>query len=215
MNLVAISAAYGTSGDRIGQAVAEGLDVPFIDRAIPMAVASRLEVPYDEAAAHDEQLSMLERIFRGFMGIDLGVPAALAPDSASPEDFRRATEHVLLRQAAIGEGVILGRGAVAVLRHDPYVLRVRVTGPPERRTLQAARRQGSDAATAGRAMRQLDRTHATYMRHLYGVNIDDPAMYHLMIDATAISTDACVEMIITAARSLAATGTATPGNRLS
>jgi hypothetical protein len=55
--LVALSAAYGAGGSRIGPALAERLGVPFVDRAIPGAVAERLSVPLDDAAAHDEQTS--------------------------------------------------------------------------------------------------------------------------------------------------------------
>ncbi len=45
----------------------------------------------------------------------------------------------MLEQAATGEGVILGRGCVAVLRDDPAVLRVRLSGPADRRLTQADR----------------------------------------------------------------------------
>ncbi len=55
MSLVALSASYGAGGSVIGPAVAERLDVPFVDRAIPLAVADRLQVSYDEAAAHDDR----------------------------------------------------------------------------------------------------------------------------------------------------------------
>ena len=36
-------------------------------------------------------------------------------DIVTPEDFRQATERCVREQAATGEGVILGRGCVAVL----------------------------------------------------------------------------------------------------
>jgi cytidylate kinase len=213
MTLVALSAAYGTLGSKIGQGVAEALGVPFLDRAIPMAVAARLDVPVDEAAAHDEQISMLERILRGFIGIDLGVPAPPAAERASPDDFRRATEEVLLRQAATRQGVILGRGAVVVLREQHRVLRVRLTGPPDRRLALAiaAQQEASDPvrrldpADLERHMRQLDRMHATYMKYFYGVNIDDPLLYHVTIDSTALPAETCVELIAAAAATLATT----------
>ena len=45
MTLVALSASYGAGGSVIGSALAEPLGVPFIDRAIPLAVADHLHVP--------------------------------------------------------------------------------------------------------------------------------------------------------------------------
>jgi cytidylate kinase len=157
------------------------------------------------AVAHDEQVSTgwLERVLSGFMGADSGAPAPLRADTFSSEDFRRATEEVLLAQAETGEGVILGRGSVALLREDPRALRVRLHGPPERRAQQAMRLDRSlDREAAERALRQFDRTHAAYLQQFYGVDVRDPALYHLVLDSTAIEPDDCVELIARAARAL-------------
>jgi cytidylate kinase len=206
MTLVALSASYGAGGSRIGPAVAERLGVSFVDRAIPMAVAARLDVPLDDAAAHDQQATgnWVERVLRGFIGSDTGAATPLPAETFSAEDFRRATEEVLLEQAATGNGVILGRGAVIVLRKHPGVLRVRLDGPAERRVRQAMELGGVDEATAVESLRQLDRTHTTYVKRFYGIELGDPSLYHLMIDSTTVSIDACTELIVTAARSLAA-----------
>lgn len=203
MTVVALSASYGAGGSIIGPALARRLDVPFVDRAIPLQVADRLDVPYDDAAAQDEHASTgwLERLLSGFMGGDPSVPTPLPADTFSSEDFRRATEEVLLEQAQTGEGVILGRGSVAVLRDDPRVLRVRLDGPEERRVLQAMRLERLEREVAERALRQFDRTHEAYLRQFYDVQIRDPALYHLVLDSTSIEFDACVEMIALAARS--------------
>jgi len=203
MTLVALSASYGAGGSVIGPALAERLGVPFIDRAIPLAVADRLHVPYDDAAAHDEHVSTgwLQRVLSGFVGTDAGAPAPLPPEIVSPEDFRRATEEVLLRQAATGSGVILGRGSVVVLREDPRALRVRLDGPPDRRVSQAIRLDGSlNRQDAERALREFDRTHAGYLQQLYGVDIRDSTLYHVVLDSTRIELETCVEIIARAAR---------------
>jgi len=203
MTLVAISAAYGAGGSRVAPAVAERLQVPFLDRLIPLEVAERLEVSVDDAAAHDDKMtgSWLERLLRGFASGDAGMPNPLPSEALTAEDFRQATEDVLLTQAATGEGVILGRGGAIVLRDDPRVLRVRLTGPVERRLRQAIDVEGVDPGAAERALKQFDRTHSEYAKHFYGVDRDDPSLYHVMLDSTAISLDTCVELIVEAALS--------------
>lgn len=205
MTLVALSAAYGAGGVRIGSALADELEVPFLDRAIPNAVAARLSVSVDEAVAFDYEASRswIERVLSGFIGSDTGAPAPLLSEGASSEDFRRATEEILRRQAETGDGVILGRGAVLVLADDERVLRVRLHGPAERRIRQAMRLRGVDEETARDTVRRLDRTHAAYYRHFYGADIDDPSLYHLVIDSTAIGVDDCVELIARATTALA------------
>ncbi len=206
MTLVAVSAAYGAAGSHIAPAAAQRLGVPFVDRAIPLAVADRLDVSVEDALAHEERSggSLLERLLSGFHGADIGAPAPLPADVVRAEDFHHASREVLLAQAATGEGVILGRGAVAALRGDPRVLRVRLTGPVQRRIEQAVRLGAPDRETAERALRQLDRAHADYLRQFYDVDIDDPALYHLIIDATAFPPEIVVDLIATAAVELAA-----------
>ena len=53
-----------------------------------------------------------------FLGADTVAPVGPPPDIVTAEDFRQATERAVLEQAATGEGVILGRGCVAVLQQD-------------------------------------------------------------------------------------------------
>jgi cytidylate kinase len=116
-------------------------------------------------------------------------------EGVNSDDFRRTTEEVLLNQAATGEGVILGRAAVLVLRDDPRVLRVRLDGPPERRLRQAIELEGLERSTAEHALRQADRAHAEYVRQFYGARLDDPSLYHVLLDSTAIDLDTCVEVV--------------------
>jgi cytidylate kinase len=206
MTLVALSASYGAGGSVVGPALAERLGVPFLDRAIPLAVAERLDVSYEEVEAHEDQLSSgwLERVLRGFVGADTGGPAPLPAETVSPEDFRRATEQVLLEQARSGQGVILGRGAVALLRSNGAALRVRLDGPVDARVRQAMQLDpGLDRERAEETLRQFDRTHAAYLQQLYGVDIHACGLYHLVLDSTAIELEACVELIVQAAWSLA------------
>jgi cytidylate kinase len=204
MTLVTLSAAYGAGGDVVGPALAERLAVPFVDRAIPLQVAENLDVSVDAVTAHDERASesFLDRLLRGFVGTDIGVPAPLPAESFSSEDFRQATEEVLLRQAATGEGVILGRAAMIVLRDDPRVLRVRIHGPADRRLRQAMSVGGVDEQTAKETLDRLDRAHADYVRQFYGEDINDVALYHLMIDSTTVELRACVELIARATEAL-------------
>ena len=180
------------------------LGVPFLDRAIPNAVAARLSVSVDEAVAFDYEASrQLDRArVVGIHRLGHRRTGAAAHRGASGEDFRRATEEILRRQAETGHGVILGRGAVLVLGDDERVLRVRLHGPPDSRVRQAMALREVDEETARDTVRRLDRTHAAYYRHFYGADIDDPSLYHLVIDSTAIGIDACVELIARASTAL-------------
>jgi hypothetical protein len=205
MPVVAISAAYGAAGGLIAPEVARRLDVPFVDRGIAVATAERLAIGPEEARTGEEPPapSLLERLLSGFQGAEpAGVPSALPPEIVTPEDLHRASREVLAAQARTGNGVILGRGACAALRDDPHVLRVRLTGPVARRIAQAQRLGAADRATAERALRRLDRAHAEYLRRFYDAGVDDPELYHLLVDATAFEISTVVELIIDAVAAL-------------
>ena len=204
MTVVALSAAYGAAGSQIGPLLADRLDVPFVDRAIAIAVAERLDISVQSAIAEEERggASLLERLLSGFAGAYTGAPAGVAPEAVTPSDFHRASRDALLAQAATGRGVILGRGACAALRDHPEVLRARLTGPEERRIEHAMSARAVDRDTAQSTVRALDRAHAEYVRRFYDADIDDPTLYHLVIDATALPAQTCVEILELAALAL-------------
>jgi cytidylate kinase len=205
MPLVTLSASYGAGGSWVGPALAERLGVPFVDRVIPTQVAERLAVPLEDAHRRDEAVSgWLDRLLMSL------VPLASVYGGAAPEpmpvgdrSFREATEQVIAERAASGAAVILGRAAALVLRDDARALHVRLDGPRAARVAQAMRVEGIDRGTADRRMRETDRARDAYVRQLYGTEPYDPALYHLVVDSTAIDLDACVELIAVAAEARA------------
>lgn len=191
MALITLSASYGTGGGRIGPDLAGLLDVPFLDRAIPTAVADHLPVSPDEVFAHDESPG----------GLLARIRSSLALSPEHDEDyFRLETERVLREQAATGNAVVLGRAAAVVLRDDQRALHVRLDGPVDARIAQAMRLEHIDLAEAERRLKQNDKAREGYVRHFYGVDARQARLYHLVIDSTAIPPDVCVELIAVAAR---------------
>ena len=199
MTLVAISAGYGAGGSRVGPMLAQELGVAFLDRAVPMQAAVQ-SLPADTDEGADEgQANWLERVLQAFVGAEAGVHGPVSAPQPG-QDARRKSDELLVGMARSGRGVVLGRAAVAVLRDDARVLRVRLYGPPERRIEQAVRTFGVAREVAANAVRQLVRAHDAYLHTYYGADINDPALYHLMIDSTAVPIDACAQLIASAAR---------------
>lgn len=201
--VVTISASYGAGGSVVGPRVAERLSVPFVDRAIPVEVSRRLEIPLDEALVHEglphRTLNRWAAFFVPAAQIWTGAPTGI-PTPAEEEEFRRMTEEVLCEYGDRG-GVILGRAAAIILRDVPGALHVRLHGPAERRVLQAMRLRSIDRKTAERDLRAADLAREAYVRHWYRTDPNDPLHYHLVLDSTSMSIDGCVELIALALRS--------------
>jgi cytidylate kinase len=200
--VVTISASYGAGGAYVGPRLAERLDVPFVDRAIPNEVAHRLAVPLAEAVQHDESAgSVLERFIRMLApaGMAFGARPFLEHEVVDDNAYRDATEQVIREQAARTGGVFLGRAAALVLSEVPNALHVRLYGPRERRVERAMLLEGLSREEAERRLHDNDRAREAYVHHFYGADPNDLRHYHLAIDITAISLDRCVELLVLAA----------------
>ena len=203
MTVITLSAPYGAGGSQVGPAVAELLELPFVDRAIPTGVAERLAVPLREAIERDESVGgWLTRalLSLGQVGPVLAGATPVPEQMLTDDAFRQATEQVL-REHAGGEGaVILGRAGAIVLRDEEDALHVRLTGPKDARIEQGMRLEGVDRATAERHLEETDDARRAYVQHFYKADPRDAGHYHLVIDSTAIPLDACTELIVLAAR---------------
>ncbi|TYB67144.1 cytidylate kinase-like family protein [Nonomuraea sp. PA05] len=208
MRVVTISATYGTAGSQMGPAVAELLGVPFVDRAIPSAVAEELGCTLEEALAHDDRAEHgLGRLFAGavrlptvtFGGVDMYVPGAMP---LAPEEFVRRTERMLTEMARNQGGVFLGRAGAVVLADHPGALHVRLDAPLQRRVRQTATLGELSEREARRIIEDNDRARGAYVRHFYRADPADPCQYHLVLDSTTIPVRTCVELIVKAAEAL-------------
>jgi len=201
--VVTISASFGAGGSLIGPAVAERLGIPFVDRAIPAAVADSLAVPLDRALAHDQQLpSAIIRILSKMASavIPLGVAPMSPPEGTDQEDvFRSGTERVLREIADGTGGVLLGRASAIVLAAHPSALHVRLDGPRAARLERARGRDGRADAELARMLDETDRARIAYVKHFYNRDPHDSRLYHLVLDSTALPVEVCVDLIATAA----------------
>jgi Cytidylate kinase-like family len=203
--LITISSAYGALGSEVGRAVATALELTFLDRAIPVEVAQKLAVPLEEAETRDETLAgFLDRLLGAFVLMGGVYGGALPPLAELPDEnaFRDATEQIIRDHAASGSAVILGRAGMIVLAGRPQLLRVRLSGPLEARIAQAAERYGLTVEQARTQARENDDARAAWVQRFYGADLTDPSLYDLVINATKLGVEDCVELIATAARAL-------------
>jgi cytidylate kinase len=209
MTGVTISGAYGAGGSQVAPAVAELLGFRLLDRAISSSIAAQLEVSVAEAeegaakrSSGERFLALLAPLSKGVLGAGTDAAPTLPedlPDESSA--FRERAERIM--RGALAEGaVILGRAGAAVFAGEPGVLRVRLFGPEQARVEQAARLERVDLDTARARLPEVDRARQQYVRRLYRVSVDDPSLYHLQLDSTALSLPTCARLIVEAYRDL-------------
>jgi hypothetical protein len=199
--VVTLSALYGAGGNIVGPRVAERLGVPFLGREIPEAVAKRTGLSRSAVAAGDEapQTGRERLISRLGRASTVSGGAGGSADDLDLQE-RRLRGHIeeFLARAAVSGGVALGRGGMVVLRDVPSALHAYLRGPREARMRQGMAIEGIDRAAAERRQRAEDKARIEYVARAYGVDGEDPGMYHLVLDSTAFDLDACVELIVAA-----------------
>lgn len=219
--VVTVSAAFGAGGSVIGPAVAARLHVPFLDRAVPSAVAEQIGCSLDEVLQRDDRApGGFERLLAGAARLPTVTIGSVdtAYFGATDDEGRLLYDHefveqteLVIKDVARAGGVVLGRAAAVILADHPGAVHVRLIGSREAR-LRRARRLwelgdreecggkgwGPTAPTA-KLLDDNDRARASYVRRFYRVDPADPSHYHLVVDSTVLSTDACADMVVRAA----------------
>jgi cytidylate kinase len=213
--VVTIASLYGGGGTIIAPRVAERLGVAYLDRAIPDAVAKETGLSEEAVADIDEQpRSGMERL-----AATLGRASSMMGAAGGSEERLDLQERQLrgeieefMAQASRSGGVVLGRGGAVVLATIPWALHVLLRGPRATRIARTMELEQVDRKTAEQRVEVNDRARIGYVRRAYGVDGQDPSLYHLMIEATAFDHAACVGLIVQAsqARSRQPTSTLPP-----
>ena len=201
---VTISSPFGAGGGVVAPKVAERLGVPFLDRAISGIVAEKLRLSYEEAVKGGETPSRMDRVLRLFAPLLPEVTGdPTGGEVLTRESVRAGADEVMRTAVRTGAGaVILGRASAVALADEPGVLHVRLHGDVIERIKQGAELAGHDYSEASRLQGEIDRARTAYVQRLYGRDPDDASLYDVEIDSTKVPLDTCVDLIVTAYRSL-------------
>jgi len=99
------------------------------------------------------------------------------------------TSETILQIAALGSAVIVGRAANIVTRKLPDVLHVRLAGSLEVRVRRLSENRGMTRKTALDFIKREDVGRRRYVKKYFGENIDDPLLYHLVLNTDLISIE--------------------------
>jgi len=109
----------------------------------------------------------------------------------------RKTAETILHLARIGNVILIGRGANVVTWKLQGTIHVRLVASLEKRLqrIQAADKLGRNEALA--LIRREDKGRGYYLKKYYDKDIDDPLLYHLVINTDLISEAVAARLIFT------------------
>ncbi len=199
--VVTVSATYGAGGSIVAPRLAERLGVPFYDRLThgpdtraPERIEERLTEEERSQSPPGRLVSSLSHLSGA-----LGIPVPGAGDLDPNAELRQKVAESVSRVTEAGGGVILGRGAAAVLAAHSRTFHVRLDGPVERRIAQGMRLEGVSEEEASAHQQDTDRAWSKFVQRLFDRDPSDPRLYHLIVDSTAVPLADVVDLVHAAA----------------
>jgi cytidylate kinase len=107
----------------------------------------------------------------------------------------RRTADTILRLAELGNVVLIGRGANIITRKLHHAFHVRLVGSVERRVGYVARNLHLDPRGAAEYVRKEDLGRKRYVKKYYGEDLEDPLLYHLVINTDLVPYVEAARMI--------------------
>ena len=101
----------------------------------------------------------------------------------------------MLRLAQMGNVILVGRGAVAVTSELQTVFHVRLVGSREKRFEWVQQVHGLDRKSALDFLKKEDEGRKRYLKDNFDKNVDDPLLYHIIINTDLVPHDEAVRLI--------------------
>lgn len=184
MRIVTISRQVGSLGDEIAALAAEKMDIEFVGRTGLHELAQSCDPEYKDACEVYETehgLGFFERLF------------------FDRPSYTSLFEALTYEQAARGNVLIVGRGAEVVLRDVPEVFRARIVAPVSVRVERVMQRTASSLEEAEEFVRKYDAERKSLMRTVFRVDLDDWALYDLILNTAHYTVESAADIIVEAA----------------
>ncbi len=123
----------------------------------------------------------------------------------------RKTADTILHLAELGNVVVIGRGANIVTGALDHAFHVRLVGSLEARVERVMEHEHLSPQDASRYVHDRDLGRKRYLKKYYDADIDDPLLYHLVINTDRVAHSEAARMIVEAVSAHPATVGASHG----
>ncbi len=201
--VVCISRELGADGERVGQLVAEQLDLQYVDEEVIARAAERGGVEPSALADTEQRKSRLLRVLE-LLGDSGGASGTIGLESSAIRSAREESHRGLIRAvieevANAGNAVIVAHAASMALTGRDGVLRVMLTASPEIRIRRIAEAEGTDDRQAAKLVRGGDAARAEYVERFYAIDRELPTHYDLVVNTGTLAPERAAEVIAHAA----------------
>lgn len=180
--IVTISREHGSAGKRIGQLLAQMLQIPCYYKEVTAMAAEESGLAAEFIS--DINKNSPDRLKELYMSTNIMQQAVVAQDK------------IIKKIAESGSCVIIGRAADHILREHQDIVRIFIHAPKDYRVKKIMEMYGDTEQEAKKNMEHSDAARSNYYRSVTGLPWAHSDNYELCIDSS-IGEQACAEMIYT------------------
>ena len=186
--VITISRTLGARGEEIAERLTELSGFHLVDREIIDAIASDFGIQSRMVELFDETTrSELESWFDGII-------RGRIIDSS---DYLKSLAKTIGSIMRHGEAILMGRGANIIIGPNRG-FHVRVVAPLAKRIASISAERNITDDEAEKLITENDTRQAKFIKKSFGVDIDNPTLYDLVINSADIGIDGAVELALLA-----------------
>jgi cytidylate kinase len=203
VRVITISQQYGSNGYEIAVKLASTLRWRLVQRDIVAHLAHQLGITEDEAAYyHEHTYGFVDRVL---LSLQFSTPEAVEawasqftmPITARMQEclYHEALQQTIAMAARRDNTVIVGHGAQVLLAGRPDTLHIRVIASLEQRVNTVMQSEHLSRPQAHMRIQRKDGGQARYFRSQYRCDVNDPLLYDLVLNSSALTLESQIDLI--------------------
>jgi cytidylate kinase len=197
MAAITISRQFGAGGRSLAEKLCKRFGFRLVDEFVIDELARKAKLSGDWLTAMEKEAS---NTLLGLISSIVSSGHLLRTPSAPDEEFERKKyvaflSRVMTSMANEGGYVLLGRGAQLVLQSHPKVFQVLLVAEHEDRVRFMVNRYNLSDDEAKKIIKEKETQRAAVASKIFGVDIDDPKLYHIVLNTSRVPFDWAVESV--------------------
>ncbi len=197
MAAITISRQFGAGGRTLGERLCERFGFHLVDEFVIDELALKAKVKGDWLTAMEKEASST---LLGLISSIVSSGLIYRTPAAPGEDFERKKyisflTGIMTTMANEGGYVLLGRGAQFVLQSNTKVFHILLVAEYEDRVKFMLDRYNLPREEAEKIIKEKEGQREAVASKIFGVDIDDPKLYHMVLNTSRMPFDWAVESV--------------------
>jgi len=190
---ITISRQYGCIAYALADRLAQRLNAEFPEWNFTIYDRKILEMMVENEPIKADVINSLSERTRGVIEDWIGDLLAERPPEMRVFNHLATT---LCSIAALGQAIIVGRGGAAITQKIPTGIHVCIIAPIDWR-IENLRNYPDRASKASmEIVKQADKERESFVKKYLGVDVNDPGLYHLVMNSALVTIEEQVELIV-------------------